>query len=1441
MLFLALQRCEKPVKQKCGTARFFSPGWRGFTVDVRRACAVERDPNIIITTKGARMSGRTAWLGCLLLLVLSGVSRVSAAAPHTAMEASAPIADATADIPPALLPWIPWVMTAHPTARCPFRHGTDLRACVWPGTLTLTLDATTGRFAQPWVMYRAGWAPLPGDVLRWPLDVSVNGRPAVVTADADGAPQVWLPAGRQQVAGSWHWPRLPDVLPLPADVGLLALQVNGAVVPFPHRDEHGQLWLQDTQRAISEEDHLDLKVFRQVRDDIPVRLTTHLVVNAAGKPREIVWPSVLPEGFLPQGVQSALPVRMDADGRLHVQVRAGNWRVTLDAYAPQSPAQITAASAGPEWPADEVWVFQANPRLRHLTLSGVETIDPQQTTLDDDWKRLPAYRVPSGAVVTLQEVQRGAPQQTDQLRLAREWWLDGDGGGFTVHDVVSGRLRSSARLEVRAPMTLGRVAADGKDQFITAFADGTHQGIEVRTGTLRVTADSRVPADAALTAVGWAHDFQSVAAHLHLPPGWRLFAATGVDSVSDSWVTRWTLLDLFLLLIVTLAAAKLWGPVWGGVALVALALTLPEPGAPQWSWVALLAAAAARRMVTAERAQWWVRRVCGVLWGFVLLHAMPFAVQQARVACYPVLEQPGHAQYVQRAETMDFKQSEHENSPEDFQGAADDMPTAKLAEPTPGAASERKQVQQMAQRVEALVMPAVLASSAQKKAALMDYRPGTNVQTGPGLPRWQWRTVQLRWSGPVPADQALRFYWWSPGVNGALAVARIIGLALLLAVTLGAARWRWPAWLHPRTGAVVLLLGLALIPAPAHSADGETTTLLPSDALLQALQTRLLQPPLCAPSGCADIAHAHLEAGAQSLRITVVAHAAAVTAIPLPGSAQEWHATHVTIDGAPAGVVQGEDGQYWAALDPGVHRITMEGPLDGAIRVALPLKPHRVTVALPGWTISGIRADGGVDDSLELVSTAPARGAAGGDGRNGQAGAGNVPPHVRIERTLRLGLEWSVETRVVRETPLGTAIGFDVPLLPGESVTSSDIQVAGGVARITMGPQIESIAWDAVLPEADVVELRAAVTSGSHEVWVVDASPVWHIETAGIPPTPHNDAADDRLTWHPWPGETVTLRVTRPDGVAGQTLTVDYSTLTATPGRRLGEYRLEYALRSSLGGQQTVTLPDGAVAQALAIDGVEQPLRQDGRRVTVPLVPGAQLVMLAWREPQGIRMWYRVPRVDLGVPSVNAQTDVEVPANRWTLLVGGPRIGPAVVFWGYLAIMFLCAVALSRLPWVPLRLSHWLLLGLGLSQAPTESALLIVGVFVALGWRQHAVRASLRGFNLLQLGLAFWVVLAVCALLEVIQAGLLGAPQMQILGNGSTAQALRWMQDRTDTTLPTPWVLSVSLWWYRLAMLGWALWLAWALVRWAQWAWGCMTAGGAWLPRAKKPAPPHTA
>ena len=195
------------------------------------------------------------------------------------------------------------------------------------------------------------------------------------------------------------------------------------------------------------------------------------------------------------------------------------------------------------------------------------------------------------------------------------------------------------------PTVLGRVAIRGADQFITHLADASRTGVEIRQGDLVVSADSRIPGDASdIPAVSWAHDFHQVSGTLHLPPGWRLLHASGVDEVPGTWVRHWSLLELFLALIVAIGIGRLHGKRWGAVALAAARAHAPRGRRAE----VVVARRAGRRGAlpraaggAAEEGRPTRRAVAALL--VVALIALPFLVEHVREGMYPALAKQGRA------------------------------------------------------------------------------------------------------------------------------------------------------------------------------------------------------------------------------------------------------------------------------------------------------------------------------------------------------------------------------------------------------------------------------------------------------------------------------------------------------------------------------------------------------------------------------------------------------------------------------------------------------------------------------------------------------------------------------------------------------------------------------------------------------------------------------
>ncbi|MCE9624385.1 MAG: hypothetical protein K8R69_02860 [Deltaproteobacteria bacterium] len=1334
-------------------------------------------------------------------------------------------------VPETLKSWIDWALHDHETEGCPFLNGAgDQRVCGWSSRLDLGIAEKQGTFSQQWMLYTDDWVPLPGDEKRWPQSVKADGQSVAVVL-RDEVPSVFLKKGPHSLVGSYLWDSVPENFQIPPAVGLLKLTLKGEAVNFPQWDENGLLWLEKDSSAEVGEERLDVRVNRLVDDDIPLILTTRISLDASGKAREVLLGQVLPEGFLVMSIDSPLPTRIETNGQIKVQVRAGSWEIEVKARHLGPVKALTLPGGESPLAPEEVWVFQAHNNLRLVSIEGLPSIDPQQTTLPEDWKRLPAYRIRPGETLQLVERRRGdADPAPDQLTLFRRLWLDFDGGGYTFQDNLTGTMNRGYRLEMNAPVQLGRVAIDGQDQFITALEGDKRSGVEIRQGNLQVNADSRWASGIrTIPAIGWNQDFQQVNGELNLPPGWSLLAVNGADEVPGTWISRWNLLNIFMVLILFLIFTKLWGKGWGLLSLFALSLTYTEADAPQWVWLALLAGCALLRLLKPGKLRSLARIYVGIALVVLVGISIPFMVQQLRQGMYPVLEhsynyfdsQGGNAPYPVAsapapsgfvvggaAAPNQMPMPQEANAPEPSTILQDNVDAGrgegvvmkrKLARRDD--AEQREQFATEKPSIEKSLSKSGYDMKTQEN--LFQQRPGTKVQTGPGLPTWNWNRYDLRWNGPVEKTQTLHLWLLSPSVNLVLSILRVIFLALLVLCVLGMPGAFWPNFLKPkRAMAAALLAALSLALAP-----GAARAEYPSTDLLNELRERLLQNPECFPD-CASVSRMQLNVAGNQLRAQLEIGVEGLTAVPLPGSFEEWSPQTVSVDGQPFSALHRTDeGQLWIQLNPGVHQVMLEGPLPDkpSVQIALPLKPHYLQATVTDWTLEGLQENGLTADNLQLTRL---------QGLTPDAHApkeSNLPPFFSVERHLILGLTWEVETRVVRLTPPGTAFLTDVSLLPGESVTDADVEVKDGKVSVSMGPNATEFSWHSVLKENDKILLKAPNAENRTEVWRLDLNPIWHLSAAGIPPV-HPESAAQRWPqeWRPWPEEEVTLSLSRPAGVPGQTLTIDRSLLVLRPGLRFTESTLSLTLRSSLGVQHVLTLPEGAVLQSVQINGAVQPIRQEGLKVSLPLVPGSQKVELNWQQPLPLKAMFRSPDLKLGTTSVNAEIQVQMPESRWVLATGGLRVGPAVLFWSLLAVVLLVSIGL----WASIIVAGWIL---------------------ALGYRERKPIPGKIRFDLFQILLVAWTVAALIVIFSSIHQGLLGMPDMQIAGNGSSHTFLRWFKDRTGDSLPRVWVVSVPLFCYRLAMLAWALWLALALLRWLRWAWASLTSGGAWRSlRAKR-------
>ena len=1369
-----------------------------------------------------------------------------------AVMASAAQLRAQPAVPAALEPWRAWVLKDAPDHACAFRATDAL--CVWPGRLSLDLDAAGGRFEQRVALDREAFLALPGAAGRWPLEVKVDGRLAPVV-EQDGVPSLRLAPGTHLVQGRFTWPALPERLELARGTALVDLRIDGQGVAFPRRDEQGQLWLLAQGSSEQQGEQLALTVSRKIADGVPMLVTTRIALRVAGRAREVTLGRVLLPGTRPLAVSSELPARLEEQGELRVQVRAGTYRIEVQARSERALDAIAFASAGGAWPQSETWVWQADEALRQVELSGGAAVDPNRTELDSDWHGMPAYVLRAGDKLALATTRRGeATPPPNQVKLERTLWLDLDGRGYTVRDNLSAQLHQGFRLDLLEG-ELGHVVVGGEDQLITRAAHGKGSGVELRAQNPTIVAEWRAPQLlGSLPAVGWSEDVQSLSATLNLGPGYSVFAADGVDTVDQTWLSDWDLFALFFVLLCSIAISRLFGMRYLPLALVTLVLLQHEADAPGSVWVALLILIALLRVIP----RGWFRNAIRI--GFaltvtgMLLVAIPFAAEQIRIALHPQLGTGAGDIGLERLAMVSFAKQEM-------------VPVSAPAPAAPAPTEAQEEaMDEMLESEAGGALADTLAGSrgtpqAQNAARAKDrdesklgygsalqQDPEATSQTGPGVPTWRWRSWQLSWSGPVDRSHRIELYLIPPWATRLLALLRVLLLGALIAVFLrgasagsdkpGGSSQRPPATPSGRPGAAqtavsagALVLAL-LLAVPARAQAQAQSGAFPDKAMLDALRARLTEPAPCQGS-CSAIEELALAVNSSGLTLTLTVHAQALTSVALPGPAASWVPASATLDGkADAPLVLLDDGFLHVRVEPGVHVVVARGalPPNDTLTLAVLDRPRRGRVQAEGYKVDGVREDGQVEAALQLSRLL----AAGGDAPLQTAA---LPPWLRLERRFELGPTWLALNRLTRVSPPGTPLRVQVPMLAGEAVTDSAIEVSGDQLQVSFGRDEQVIEWSSRLQTRDELALVAAAGRPFSERWTIACGPIWHCTTQGLAPVGRSEGEAYAPEFSPWPGERLTLAVARPEPAKGHSVTIDSLQLDVTPGVRMRAARLHMSLRTSRGATQTLELPAGARVQSQQIDGETRPLRQDGSRLQFTLGPGAHNVAIEWQEPQGMEVVERVRPVQLHRRASNATLQVHVPQDRWLLWASGPAWGPAILFWGYLAFVLLLAFALGRVARSPLRTWQWLLLGLGLTQIPAPAAMAVVGWFFALAYRERMADAPRWLHNLVQIALVFLSFSALGCLFEAVHSGLLLQPDMQVAGAGSSGSQLNWYVDQVESSLPSATIVSVPMWSWRLLMLLWSLWLASRLVRWLPWAFRCFKAHGLW--RKAPPRPPR--
>lgn len=1367
------------------------------------------------------------------------------------------------EVPETLREWIPWVKSGMPQLECPKVTGS--RQCAWPGAISFRIGERGGSFTALVEMFSEGDISLPGssELPVHSLQIATE-EGSVIEAPTFSLPnglKVRLSKGRYKISGNFSWATPPSAFPIPSDFGLLHVEIEGSSTPpVISRDDREFRIVKEAQHTAN--DALTITVARHIYDGNPARMQTRIALRVSGGSRSVQLGKVLPDSAVPVAIETSLPYQLQPDGSLSIQLVPGEYVTDLYSYLAQPLTKLTLPKPTIEsWPLEETFVFQPDSGFRAVEIQGLSPLSAELSQVPPGWKQGASYVAKKGAEIVFKEMSRGE-QSTGpaNVSLIRDLWIDLDGAGFTVKDRFSGQLTNSNRLNALSETQVGRASSNGAPILIASDPEKKLKGVEIRTNKLNIEAVSRIESERSISAVGWDQIVQNLSLSLSLPPSWKLIAVRGARYASGSWIDSWTLLDVFLSMLIAVAAYHLFGTSAACIIGALLIVNHEEFLAPRILLVHLMLLTVWKSVVQKSTGVW--HRLASLLvfttFAALALQAAAFIKLQVTQFLYPQL-QAGTRYRTFLQELINVFEGNFLAWPfllfllgfvfisirsiargktwlKRFgrligwgfafvavifvsigfiagggaiiggSGAYRDSRNTYDREPAKG--NYEAQPAPSSGRSSQSIRRGGAKEAADNTSNQMFSYEDKVFLAGPPLPQWNWRTHTIGVDAPLGPDHALKFVLLSPFFTRGLSLVRIGLLALLLGILFKRLGYTLPT---RKFGSAVsiALFAISSWPSPAGAE-------VPSKEILNDLRNRIEQGE-CQSEVCSTILEGLFNVSQNSYELDLIVTSAGPSAIVLPGTLSTLLPASILVNGKYSTSVRRNSGNYLEVyVKDGKSKIEIQGELleKSAFSLEFPQRPVFFKVTTDTWYVEGLSASGVPSESIRLTNRSAKTGQ---DNTLFNEAASSLPVWITASRSIFIGDQILVSTTLERSGDTAQAASVDAPLLKGEKVTTPGFRSDGTRVLGTIPNGSASVTYTSTISYSSLLELKAVTEKQFTENWSLSCAPIVNCTISGLTPSRTSTLDNREYSWKPFPDETAQVKIIPLAGIPGDFLTVDSVTHASNWGTSIQSGNLNIIARVTQQSSLSLQLPSGAVLDSALVDGQRGNTTSIAEKVNVLLNPGNHTVAIGYSLPWSPSFREYAPEVRFSTPVHNVIVQIAPSSDRWLLWTGGGLWGPAVVFWGKLFFIALICLGLTWFGLLPVSIPGAVFLSVGLSALP------VIALAVPLGWL-FALRILPDVSSKLR-SIAPWLkisvfagltLLALASFYRIVQIGLVLAPPMLIAGNQSTANSLRWYLDHTDNTLPRPWVLSLSIGWWRVFALAWSTWLVIVMIRWVR-------------------------
>lgn len=424
-----------------------------------------------------------------------------------------------------------------------------------------------------------------------------------------------------------------------------------------------------------------------------------------------------------------------------------------------------------------------------------------------------------------------------------------------------------------------------------------------------------------------------------------------------------------------------------------------------------------------------------------------------------------------------------------------------------------------------------------------------------------------------------------------------------------------------------------------------------------------------------------------------------------------------------------------------------------------------------------------------------------------------------------------------------------------EKVISSGTKSEQGIVTISFAPGETHKVIDTLWEGLDGFELKYGQKANENEIiqenWIIESHPRLQVSFNGLEPL--NDAylsnilpveeGFSRAIFLPFSGDNLLVKVLSPKAKGGFFAAYDSVFITTELGEEKLIHKAQVNVRSSTAGIVTWRLEDGVQLSTVSSQpsgAVQSQFNNGLLQLDVPV--GESVLNLVFEQKrEGFKV--KAPLIVFDAPVANLSWNVLANKSEWVVWVASNGLGPAVLVWGLLFVVVLLSFVFKRFfqaPFFPSTIG-WVGLLAPLVTLSAFAVSVIVLFIVALEFKFRKFSKELpeklekiKYWNLYQfllLGLAF---ASFNYFLSGVYQGLLGTPDMMVRSFDLSKGIFYFFMDKANKEFLDAYVVSIPLWWWRILILIWALWISKVLVGRMGGIWGLLCFGGLWHRAAGK-------